>query len=104
MKVTGYTSPDLPSSKTQTAHTPKSDTTAAKTATSAASDPGVAVVITSNTRTMGKDAVGQAPVIDTKKVAAMKAAIQDGSFKVNPEAIADKLLSNAQELYSSSQK
>jgi negative regulator of flagellin synthesis FlgM len=29
---------------------------------------------------------------------AMKAAIADGSFTVNPEAIADKLLSNAQEM------
>ena len=53
---------------------------------------------------MSKDAVGQAPVIDAKKVAAMKAAIQDGSFSVNPQAIADKLLANAHELYSSTQK
>jgi negative regulator of flagellin synthesis FlgM len=103
MKVTGYSVPDLPS-KTSAAHTPKPDTTAARTATSAAADPGVAVVITSGARTMGKDAVGQAPVIDTKKVAAMKAAIQDGSFSVNPQAIADKLLANAHELYSSTQK
>lgn len=104
MKVTGYTTLDLPSSKTATAHTPKPDTSAARTATSAAADPGVAVVITSSARTLGKDAAGQASVIDTKKVAAMKAAIQDGSFKVNPEAIADKLLANAHELYNTAQK
>jgi negative regulator of flagellin synthesis FlgM len=103
MKVTGYTIPDLPS-KTSAARTPKSDTTAARVATSAAADPGVAVVITSGARTMAKDAVGQPPVIDAKKVAAMKAAIQDGSFTVNPQAIADKLLANAQELYSSTQR
>lgn len=102
MKVTGYTPSDLPTSKTSSAHTPKLDSAPARVATSAASDPGVAVVITSGARTLGKDAVGQAPVIDAKKVAAMKAAIQDGSFKVNPEAIADKLLTNAQELYSTS--
>ncbi len=104
MKVTGYTPSDLPASKTSSAHTPKPESAPARVATPAASDPGVAVVITSSARTMGKEAVGQAPVIDTQKVAAMKAAIQDGSFKVNPQAIADKLLANAQELYSTAGK
>jgi len=104
MKVTGYNPPELPTAKSQTAQAPKPDATAARVATSAPSDPGVAVVITSGARTMGKEAVGQAAVFDTKKVAAMKAAIQDGSFKVNPEAIADKLLSNAQELYAKTQR
>jgi negative regulator of flagellin synthesis FlgM len=102
MKVTGYTTPDLTAPKAPSAHTPKADTSAAKTATSASADPGVAVVVTNSTRT--KDVSAQSAVIDTKKVAAMKAAIQDGSFKVNPEAIADKLLSNAQELYQTTQK
>jgi negative regulator of flagellin synthesis FlgM len=32
------------------------------------------------------------------KVSAMREAIAQGSFAVNPEAIADKLLSNAQEI------
>ncbi len=32
------------------------------------------------------------------KVAQVSAAIADGSFKPNPEAIADKLIANAQEL------
>jgi negative regulator of flagellin synthesis FlgM len=36
--------------------------------------------------------------IDTAKVASVKSAIQDGTYVVNPEAIADKLLSNAQEM------
>ena len=35
---------------------------------------------------------------DAKKVASISAAIDNGSFKINPEAIADKLISNAQEL------
>ena len=104
MKVTGYTPPDLTSAKSLTAQAPKPDATAARTATSAASDPGVAVVITSGARATGKETVGQVAVFDSKKVAAMKAAIQDGSFKVNPEAIADKLLSNAQELYAKTQR
>lgn len=37
-------------------------------------------------------------VFNADKVEAMKAAIADGSFKVNAEAIADKMLSNAAEM------
>ena len=35
---------------------------------------------------------------DADKVARISKSIEDGSFKVNHEAIADKLISNAQEL------
>lgn len=35
---------------------------------------------------------------DAEKVARISQAIAEGSFKVNPEAIADKLLANAQEM------
>jgi len=37
---------------------------------------------------------------DAEKVARISKSIEDGSFKINPEAIADKLISNAQELLS----
>jgi negative regulator of flagellin synthesis FlgM len=37
---------------------------------------------------------------DAAKVAAFQQAIQGGKFKMDPEAIADRLLSNAQELLS----
>ena len=40
---------------------------------------------------------------DAEKVARISKAIEDGSFKINPEAIADKLISNAQELLTKSQ-
>lgn len=96
MKVSGHNPSELLTSKTPSANTPKAQAEAAQTATSAASNPGVAVVLTSSTRT--KDAASNAPEVDAKKVAAMKAAIANGSFVVNPEAIADKLLSNAQEM------
>jgi negative regulator of flagellin synthesis FlgM len=43
---------------------------------------------------------GSTPEFDAAKVAAISKAIDDGSYKVNPEAIADKLLANAQELLS----
>lgn len=35
---------------------------------------------------------------DTAKVDRIAQAIRDGNFKINPEAIADKLIVNAQEL------
>ena len=35
---------------------------------------------------------------DAEKVQRIAQAIRDGKFKVNPEAIADKLIANAQEL------
>lgn len=37
---------------------------------------------------------------DAGKVERLSNAIRDGNYKVNPEAIADKLISNAQELLS----
>lgn len=43
---------------------------------------------------------GDTAEFDAAKVAAISKAIDEGSFKVNPEAIADKLLANAQELLS----
>jgi len=37
---------------------------------------------------------------DAEKVARISQAIAEGSFKINPEVIADKLIGNAQELLS----
>lgn len=43
---------------------------------------------------------GSTPEFDADKVARISQAIADGSFKVDPQAIADKLIANAQELLS----
>jgi negative regulator of flagellin synthesis FlgM len=59
---------------------------------------GVAVTVTTLTRTLEKPAVADTADVDTQKVADVKASIQNGTYKVNAEAIADQLLSNAQEM------
>ena len=41
---------------------------------------------------------GTSAEFDAAKVARISQAIDDGSFKINAEAIADKLIANAQEL------
>jgi len=41
---------------------------------------------------------GADPAFDAAKVERIAQAIKDGKFTVNPDAIADKLISNAQEL------
>jgi negative regulator of flagellin synthesis FlgM len=37
-------------------------------------------------------------VINMDKVMAVRASIEQGAFKVNPEVVADRLLENAQEV------
>ncbi|MFZ4625039.1 MAG: flagellar biosynthesis anti-sigma factor FlgM [Rhodoferax sp.] len=59
---------------------------------------GVAVTVSNATRSLKADGTGAPPDIDMAKVSAMRSAIANGTFKVNPEAIADKMLSNAGEM------
>jgi negative regulator of flagellin synthesis FlgM len=65
-------------------------------ASSSAADPSATVALSSTASTLLSGSSGGD--FDAAKVAAMSAAIAGGTFKVNPEAIADKLIANAQEL------
>lgn len=60
--------------------------------------PGVAVSVSAQTRNLSAAQRSAAAEIDMDKVKAVADAIEKGTFKVNPEAIADKLLANAQEM------
>jgi negative regulator of flagellin synthesis FlgM len=64
----------------------------------AAPDPSAKVQLSSTAATLL--AGGTSADFDAQKVAQMSKAIEDGTFKANPEAIADKLIANAQELLS----
>ena len=84
------------------ASTQKAGQNASAVASSSASQntrsAGVAVTVSTLARGLEKTGkVGTADV-DMQKVATVRAAIKDGTFVVNPEAIADKLLFNAQEM------
>ena len=68
----------------------------AATATAGAADPSATVALSSTAATLLSG--GASGEFDAEKVARMSEAIASGSFKVNAEAIADKLIANAQEL------
>ena len=58
----------------------------------------LAVDVTSRSTASTLLSGGASGEFDAEKVARMSAAIASGDFKINAEAIADKLIANAQEL------
>lgn len=62
----------------------------------AAPEAGTPVTVSAAARSL--DAASAGSGIDSAKVAAVKAAIANGTFTVDAGAIADKMLSNAQEM------
>ena len=67
----------------------------------AAPEPGAAeasaqVALSSSASLIG--GAGTDPTFDSAKVERIAQAIRDGKFKIDPEAIADKLIVNAEEL------
>jgi len=67
---------------------------------SAANASGVTVTLSPQSQSLS----GSGDVVDSSKVEAMRTAIQNGSFTVNAEAIADKLLSNAKEMLTTTRR
>lgn len=66
------------------------------TAIPAQADPSAKIQLSSTASTLLSGS--STPEFDAHKVARMADAIQNGTFKVNHGAIADKLISNAKEL------
>ena len=59
-------------------------------------EPSATVALSSTVAQLAAGSIES--VFDTQKVQRISDAIRDGKFVVNPEAIADKLIANAQEL------
>ena len=59
---------------------------------------GVAVTVSTLARSLSAAKAGETADVDMGKVDSVRSAIKQGTYKVNPEAIADKLLANAQEM------
>ena len=64
---------------------------------SRANAAGVPVTVSNSVRSLDQNSKASAD-IDMAKVNAIRAAIADGSFKVNASAVADKMLAGAAEL------
>ena len=76
-------------------------TDAGKAATpGAVAEAGSQVALSSTAATLRSRNAEAAGDFDAAKVSRIAQAVADGSFKVNPEVIADKLIANAQELLS----
>jgi negative regulator of flagellin synthesis FlgM len=78
------------------ADTAKAGQAHAAAPTAAAADPSATVALSSTAATLLSG--GASGEFDAEKVARMSAAIASGDFRINAEAIADKLIANAQEL------
>lgn len=64
----------------------------------ASAEPSATVALSSAASQLTVAAGDSAGAFDAAKVARISDAIRDGKFSVNAEAIADKLIANAQEL------
>lgn len=63
-------------------------------ATASSSQTGDHVTLTDSARSLQKieQAVAQAPVVNTAKVAAVKQAVNNGTYKIDAGRVADKIL------------
>ena len=102
MKIGQSSDNPVPASSTAQPVSPKSGQSASSTANAAAAkstqSAGVAVTVSTLARSLGAAKSGETADVDMEKVNAVRSAIRQGTYKVNPEAIADKLLGNAQEM------
>lgn len=65
---------------------------------------GAQVSVSSLARTLEQNDRAVGSDFNSQKVADIKAAIKNGTFTINPEAIADKMLNNAQEMLNITRK
>lgn len=90
----------------------KIDNSFKPTATSVASKPAAAQTVSSGSaqeavslsQVAGSLQAGERPPVNTARIQEIKAAIAEGRFKINPEAIADRLIESARDLLNNNGK
>jgi negative regulator of flagellin synthesis FlgM len=82
---------------TQPVATPVASERKAAAPGAAAGEPSAQVALSSAATGLSTTTAADGP-FDSAKVQRIAQAIRDGKFEVHPEAIADKLIANAQEL------
>jgi negative regulator of flagellin synthesis FlgM len=82
----------------KTAEKPAAGAELAAAASTTPAKPPAGVTVTLSPSTVSAMGPGGSEVFNTEKVEAMKQAIANGTFQVNAEAIADKMLANAAEM------
>ena len=72
----------------------QSGSDASATTASTAAQSADHVTLTDSARSLQKieEAIAKAPVVDTAKVAAIKQAVSSGSYQIDTDRVADKLL------------
>jgi negative regulator of flagellin synthesis FlgM len=86
----------------KTAEKPAAGAELAAAAGTTSARPPAGVTVTLSPSTVSAMGPGGSEVFNTEKVDAMKQAIANGTFEVNAEAIADKMLANAAEMLNGS--
>jgi negative regulator of flagellin synthesis FlgM len=85
-----------PSGPDRQANTPIKQPLKGGAVAAAAPEPSAKVALSSSANALKASQID--PTFDTAKVDRIAQAIRDGKFEVNADAIADKLIQNAQEL------
>ena len=91
--------PDKPAGAATGAGKPADRLAAAAQRSEAPAEAGVTVSLSATSQTISASvARSGGDVFNAQKVEAIKSAIENGTFTINSEAIADKLLSNARDM------
>ena len=106
MKIGQSTDITIPAAAPASPATAKAGATNSPAAHAAqnAKSAGVAVTVSTTARNLEQVANGDSADVDVDKVNAVRSAIEQGTYMVNAEAIADKLLANAQEMLDRSRR
>ena len=90
--------------KIDSTYKPSAQTLAPKAAPAPSVASGATQDAVSLSHLAGTLQAGEHPPVNSARIQEIKQAISEGRFKVNPEAIADRLIESARELLNSSNK